>query len=375
MIMITRETHDALWSERSDGRAGTEDEGTVEFSERSSPIIGIPILIQQGTQGPLLVADAVSAWAIERMQGRIFLIPLWPFPPHEHVYQSLWPLLQSMDGVFLPAGIHRTAGSIHQKEGEPQPESERWSIAWELALAQLASFLGMPVLAVADGAEKWKSALGGKRRDAPMIAPQTVSTAPETWDRQTIRVRASSLLASTLYPAIASQKSAHIPWELAFLLGSGVEQLAPGLLSCAQSEDGTGVAFERRDGAFGLGILGRLDWGLDHPYSESVFTAFLHACRAFDHRRRQSPDWEASRETICATLSERVKSSESPLSVPLPLHQEQRQHGSHRSGAFAPAPAFSRGSTTGDLERVRPRSPLPTKEELNRLRRQRLKRS
>jgi gamma-glutamyl-gamma-aminobutyrate hydrolase PuuD len=371
--MITGSSHDVLLPGRIDGREGTQTEGTMEFSEKHQPIIGIPIPVQQGNQGPLLLADAIGPWAIERMHGRIFLIPLWPFPTHEYVYQSLWPLLQSMDGLFLPAGIQKIDGPLHQNERAHQPESEIWSIAWEIALAQLASFLGMPLLAVADGAEKWNSALGGKREEAWRNAAQTVSTSLETWDRHTIRVREPSKLASYLQPAIALQDGEHKPWELAFMPSSGVEKLAPGLLSCAQSEDGTVVAFERRDEAFGLGILGRLDWGLDQTYGTSLFEVFLHACRSFHLKRLQAPDWEASRDMICATLSERVVHGGSLLSVPLTIPKEKRQHTSRLSGSFSPSPAFSRGST-GDLERVRQRSPLPTKEDLNKIRRQHLKR-
>ncbi len=371
--MITESTQDVLLSDTIDGREGTQNEEMVEFSERHQPIIGIPIPVQQGNQGPLLLADAVGAWAIERMHGRIFLIPLWPFPTHEHVYQSLWPLLQSMDGLFLPAGIQKTDWSLDQKEREHQPESEIWSISWEIALAQLASFIGMPLLAIADGAEKWNSALGGKRGEALRNPAQTVSPTPDTWDRHMIRVREPSTLASYLQPAIALQNGEHKPWELAFMPGSGVEKLAPGLRSCAQSEDGTVVAFERKDEAFGLGLLGRLDWGLDQTYATSLFDAFLDACRSFDHIRLQTPNWEASRDTICATLSQRLVHGESLPSVPLTIHKEKRQQVPHLSGSISPSPAFSRGSTR-DMERLRQRSPLPTREDLNRIRRQRLKR-
>lgn len=284
--------HPLLFSESIDDDARKQNKGTMEFSARHQPIIGIPILVQQGSQGPLLMADAVGVWAIERMRGRIVLLPLWPFPTHEHIYLSLWPLLQSIDGLFLPAGIPKTDRSLSQKEH--QQESEIRSIAWEIALAQLASFLGMPLLALADGAEKWNSALGGKRREAPVNSVHMASTPPETWGRRRVRIRASSLLASSLQPSIASPHDERQSWELAFLPGSGVEQLAPGLRSCAQSEDGDSVAFERGDGAFGLGILGRPDWGLDQTSSKSVFAAFLRASQAFDRLRRQTSDWEAS---------------------------------------------------------------------------------
>jgi hypothetical protein len=45
-------------------------------SEGSPPVIGLPLPVQQGKTGPKLVADAVGAWAVERMGGRVLLIPL-----------------------------------------------------------------------------------------------------------------------------------------------------------------------------------------------------------------------------------------------------------------------------------------------------------
>src|SRR5579859_3932639 len=78
-------------------RSEKQDAWNEDANDRHQPIIGIPIPVQQGHQGPLLYADAVGTWAIERMRGRVFLIPLWPFPTHKHLYQSLWPLIQSME--------------------------------------------------------------------------------------------------------------------------------------------------------------------------------------------------------------------------------------------------------------------------------------
>src|SRR5690242_16147961 len=43
------------------------------------PIIGIPIPVLSSSDGPVLLADAVGAWAVEQVQGRALLIPIWPF--------------------------------------------------------------------------------------------------------------------------------------------------------------------------------------------------------------------------------------------------------------------------------------------------------
>ena len=351
-------------------RGETQDERREEQAWEHQPIIGIPIPVQQGHQGPLLLADAVGAWAVERMSGRVFLIPLWPFPTHKYVYQSLWPLLQSMDGLLLPAGVQEADWSTHWKEGQSQPEPKTWPIAWEIALARLATYIGMPLLAIADGAEKWNCALGGKKREEQTNASQAVPTTPETWDHHLVRVRTQSSLASSIQPAIAMQDGEPKPWELAFMPHQGIEKVAPGLRPCAQSEDGAVVAFERRDSAFGLGMLGRLDWGLNQAYGTTIFDAFLRACQAFDRVRQHQTSWESSRDTICATVEDLVAREQSLLPVPQTSQEEKRPRSRPLSSPL-PAPLPSTNGSTGQERFQRPHQ--PTKEELNRIRRQRLK--
>src|SRR6266567_7791788 len=110
MNMSVDATNEVLLPGMIDDSAYKEGPNEPSLGEpgEHQPIIGIPMHVSQGSQGPLFLADAVGAWAIERMQGRVFLIPLWPFPTHKHRYQSLWSLMQSMDGLLLPAGIAGT---------------------------------------------------------------------------------------------------------------------------------------------------------------------------------------------------------------------------------------------------------------------------
>ncbi|GHO82378.1 hypothetical protein KSZ_03840 [Dictyobacter formicarum] len=325
--MLTIPVHEM--TETYDGpQEKPQDAWSADGSLEHQPIVGIPIPVKQGSQGPLLMVDAVGAWAVERMQARVFLIPLWPFPTHKHMYQSLWSLIQSMDGLLLLAGIQGTDWYAVWKAGEQEPGLDSWPIAWEIALAQLATYMGMPVLAIADGAEKWNSALGGKRSEAPGDREQMASMTPDSWDRHTIRVRAQSALASALQPAIRSHDGEQKPWDLAFMPQQGVEQLAPGLRSCAQAEDGSVAAFERRDGAFGLGMLGRLDWGLDQDYGTTVFDAFLQACRSFDHTRSQQDGWRTVRDELCSRVSTLVTQGQPLISVSEIAHEEKRLYSS-----------------------------------------------
>lgn len=304
------------------------------------------------------MADAVGAWAIERMGARLLLIPLWPLPLHQQVYQSLWPLTQSMDGMLLPASVAEPHELLHQEE----PMQDAGSVSWLMALARLITSLGMPLLAIADGAYLWNSALGGcsgQSADAPLPGPLAT---PEAWKRGPIRVRTRSTLAACLQSAMSSHEQEPPPWELAGLPAHEMERLAAGLQACAQSEDGAVVAFERRDEAFGLGMIGRLDWGLDQPYSRTIVEAFLRACCSFDARRRHHPGWEATGESICVTVEHRVAHGQ-----PLIAEPEASPLVRSASGSLAPSEEVE------GHERLRHRSHLPTKEELNRMRRQRWK--
>lgn len=344
------ETHDEQYRERPGGR---------------QPVIGIPIPVTQDVQGPRLLADAMGSWAIERTLGRVFLIPLWPFPTHRHVYQSLWPLLQSMDGLLLPAGIQEHKWYPHWQEHEQHPGLQSWPIAWEIAIAQLATFIGMPILAIADGAEKWNTALGGRKQEPSGETQHPSPTTPEAWDRHPIRVRSHSTLADSLHPTIATQNGKHLPWELAFMPHQGIAQLADGLRPCAQSDDAPIVAFERKDAAFGLGVIGRLDWGLDHTYGMTLFDAFIQASKTFHQTRQQDQTWEASRDTICATVSARVAQGLPLLSNPTTTVPEPSPQQPHR--------ARPRARVMDTQERFRQRSHPLTKTELNQMRRRRLK--
>ncbi len=330
------------------------------------PIIGVPALAQQSDQGLLLLADAIGGWAVERMRGRLFLIPLWPFPTHQHLYQSLWPLMQSMDGLMLPALPQGTNWYAHWQERERAPGPHTWPIAWEIALAQLASVLGMPLLAVAEGAEQWNVALGGTLQ-TPREPSHMDLISPDTWEQAVVRVRAQSKLATYMQHAFAEsdRQVGNPPWVLPFPSSRQIEKLASGLRSCAQAEEQGIVAFERGDSSFGLGILARVDWSLDQEDSTALFEAFLQAARAFALARKQNTTWESSRDAVCASICERVTQGQPLLPVPFAGSERKISRSEHlsRSPASVRSPARP--------ERLRAHA--PTREELNKRRRQRLK--
>jgi gamma-glutamyl-gamma-aminobutyrate hydrolase PuuD len=373
--MMMHPLHHVLVPEMSARNAqpsrGRSHERYPDSSQDAPPIIGIPLPVQQGTQGPLLLADALGAWAIERMGGRIFLVPLWPFPTHPHLYQSLWTLTQLMDGVFLPGGIQGTGDGLDEPRREPEAGPQLWPLSWERALAQLATALGMPILAVAEGAHAWNRALGGTSRAVPTTAGSLALHTAQTWEPHPIRVRAHSMLASLLQPALASQDGEPVPWELLLQAKLEVEHLAPGLRPCAQARDERVVAFERRDGPFGLGITGRLERGLDHVYGTTIVEAFLQACRAFARWREDHPGGPAARDLLCTTLYERVTQRQ-PV-IPFSQGGQQEPGQPTHPLCMRNAGALPASDDPVGQERLGPGAHPPTKAELNRIRRQRWK--
>lgn len=124
------------------------------------------------------------------------------------------------------------------------------------------------------------------------------------------------------------------------------------------------MAFERSDAAFGLGILARLDWGLDHRSSIAIVARFLQAASAFARRRlEQQPRWDASREQICARLSQQIAQRHPVLPTTAFQAPEARSE--------EPARHSSPSSPQEHPERVRVRSSLPTRQALNAMRRRR----
>jgi gamma-glutamyl-gamma-aminobutyrate hydrolase PuuD len=265
----------------------------------------------------------------------VLLLPLWPLPTHQHIYQSLWPLLHGMDGLLLPAGTGETTWYEHWKTRASQPGPQTWSISWEIALCQLATVVGMPVLAIGEGAEKWNVALGGTlQKQAPM--PHMAPSPPDAWERQIVRVRAKSTLATCIQQGKLSEGEDQQPWTLPVMPSQRVEKLAPGLRSCAHSTAWGMVAFERRDPAFGLGMLARADWGLEQEESSALFEAFVQASRSFALARQQPCDWESSRDAICASISEQVAQEQPLLPVPPSFSQGNGSHTESVSSELSP---------------------------------------
>ncbi|GHO50810.1 hypothetical protein KSX_89730 [Ktedonospora formicarum] len=157
-----------------------------------------------------------------------------------------------------------------------------------------------------------------------------------------------------------------------------IETVAPGLHPCAQSNATSTTAFERTDATFGLGILGRLDWGLDQTYGRVLFEAFVQACHAFVQARQQDRAWEAARDTICAAINEQVTHNH-PLLLAPQLHLQQQSQelhppAQHNAAMHASTILASVPHNIARLqERFHVRPHPPTKEELNKFRRQRLK--
>lgn len=344
----------------------TQQEPKEGMLDTYRSIIGVPVLAHQGDQGLLLLADAIGAWAVERMRGRLFLIPLWPFPTHQHLYQSLWPLMQSMDGLMLPALPQGTDWYAHWQEREPESGPHTWPITWEIALAQLATVLGMPLLAVAEGAEQWNVALGGTLQP-PREPSQMDLASPDTWEQAVVRVRAQSKLATCMQHAFATSdhQMEKSPWILPFSPSHQIEKLAPGLRACAQAEEKGIVAFERGDFSFGLGIFPRVDWGLDQEYSTILFEAFLQAALAFALARKKNTICESSRDAICASICERVAQRQPLLPDSFASSERKASRSEHLSRPLA--------SVRSPARPERLRAHTPTREELDRRRRQRLK--
>ncbi|WP_220196883.1 hypothetical protein [Ktedonospora formicarum] len=104
----------------------------------------------------------------------------------------------------------------------------------------------------------------------------------------------------------------------------------------------------------------------------------MQACHAFEQARQQDRAWEAARDTICAAIDEQVTHNH-PLLLAPHVRPQQRSHERHPSAQHNAATHASTilASVPHDIARLQERFYVrphpPSKEELNKIRRQRLK--
>jgi gamma-glutamyl-gamma-aminobutyrate hydrolase PuuD len=318
-------------------------EPTLSLPEQYQPVIGLPISVSTSKQGPLLSVDAVGAWAVERLGGSVLLLPIWPVPPSQQIFQTLWPLVRYLDGILLPARNEYANDSCWYEpwlSPTSTPTAVVSTMRWEMGLIQLATFLGVPILGIGDGAEKWSVALGGS-----MYMPTTKkwnkwigrSPRPERWPHQVLNIRKHSKLAEVL--ELDRQESHDARWSIPYTSQLEVEHLAAGLRASARLENMQTAAFERIDGAFGAGFLGRIDWALDQ--SAPLFEAFVNAGRNYAAVRRQG-EWETLRDNVCSSILNLVSAKLPLLTPPSPPKEKAR---------YA-APTAFRDNLPGDMENI-----------------------
>jgi gamma-glutamyl-gamma-aminobutyrate hydrolase PuuD len=367
-------------------KAETEEEHPVR------PLIGVPTPARESEHGPIFRADAVGAWAAERTEGSTLLMPVWPLPPAVPLFQTLWPQLLRFDGLLLSAHVHteQECWYRHWQDASEQMAAQRWVIDGELALVQLAILLGMPILALGDGAEKLNVALGGQllqEAEPRKKSRRSAVPTPNLWPRRALMIRKHTRLAAIFDNQQLSVGVPSTPQQ-------AIEYLGQGLRRSADAEDGSVVAFERADRFFAMGFLGRIDWMLEQ--CAPVFESFIEACQQYAHIRRQM-DLESMRQEICTYLTQQVE-AEHPLLPPIQSavkprkrsapsdamalsaiqHAENGQEMSELAGVtmFASLPvAESSSISSTKSSTLKRREHVPSPEEMKRHRKQQISRT
>ena len=207
--------------------------------------------------------------AIERAGGLPVILPPLSL-------DAVDPFLERLAGIVLSGGpdldpIHY-GGEAHPELGPVEPDMD----CFELAVANHADPLGLPVLAICRGAQALNVARGGTLyQHLPDSFDGTVRhRQSEPGDRPThpVEVAPGSLLARVLGTKRLEVNSFH---------HQAAKRLGRGLRAVAWSPDGVVEGIEDPERNFMIGVQWHAEGILARPEQTALFAAFIDAARRF----------------------------------------------------------------------------------------------
>jgi len=295
---------------------------------------------------PVYSSDAPTAHAILEAGGLPCLIPALPllegYDPlqllhDEHTFALLfdviWPVVRTLDGLILSGGGDVSA-CLYGQQPHPQAETpDLWRDVWERYLALLSWLLCLPTLGICRGMQLMNVALGGTiYQDLPAQWPKgrpkllrhraRGRVSSSNWITHPVKlVRPDSRLALAVKgkgelgrPVLDAVLSMH---------HQAVETLASGLEVSAAAPDGVIEAFEDvSPSRWWVAMQFHPEWSTHLSWVMGLFTAFVDASRAYSAVPRE--EMEPLRTEMRDWLRQRDRSlpprgATSPLGIDPPI--------------------------------------------------------
>jgi putative glutamine amidotransferase len=230
-------------------------------SNGSEVVIGLTTYLEQAQTGvwdvPASFLPKVYFEAVNRAGGIAVLLP--PQPVDAAIAGRV---LDGLDGLIITGGKDVDPARYGQQPHPATDEPRRDRDAWEDALLTAAIDRGLPFLGICRGAQLLNVALGGTLHQhlPDVVGSLRYSQGGGMFARNEVAVEPGSRLGALLGESLEVKSYHH----------QAIDELAPGLVVTARTDDGTVQAVEVEGSSFGMAV----QW---HPEEDAAEDARLFA--------------------------------------------------------------------------------------------------
>jgi putative glutamine amidotransferase len=233
------------------------------------PIVGISCSLRARDEDIVHELQDRYVRAIRQAGGLVVTLPRLAPEDAKHVAQFL-------DGIVISGG-RDIPPDFYGAEPHPATDTDeamRERVEFEIALVKAMAELGKPVLGICHGCQLLNVAFGGTLvQDIPSqwASPLTHKLPDRPWFvEHEVEIKTGSLLWEWLKATRIIVKSAH---------HQAVARVGENLQVVAWAPDGIVEAIEATDGKCVIGVQWHPEAQLEDEHAQSLFTAFVQACR------------------------------------------------------------------------------------------------
>jgi putative glutamine amidotransferase len=249
-----------------------------EFAEVDPPVIGVTSYLEQAQTGvwdvravflPKVYLDGVTE------AGGVAVV----LPPQPATPAIARAVLAGLDGLIVSGGADVNPALYgqepHERTGLPREDRD----AWEDALLTEAVSAGIPFLGICRGVQMLNVSLGGTlHQHVPdVVGSEDYQPAPGRFGRKDVDIEPESELGRLL-------RQGEEPLSVHVYHHQSIDEVAPGLIVTARSEDGVIEAVELEGERFGIGV----QWHPEENVEDRrLFAGLVEAAREYRGRNQQ----------------------------------------------------------------------------------------